>query len=384
MDILEAHGPGGDRERGRTRLVGDFRILGEQVEHGLDVDDRLLHLAIEHAHEIQRLVQLDHHGIDQHEIANRVRAIADTADAHDHHHRQADGEDDALPRVQHGQRHITANRQALIACHGLVVAFGLTPLRTEILDGLVVQQAVDGLGIGIGVALVHGPADRHAPVGGCRREPKVESDHHHHDERIAPIELVEEHCQDQGELNDGRDARQHAEADNLFDGCATTFENTGQTTGLALQMKAQRQAVQMHEDLVRKAPHRIHRDRCKQRITPLREQLHERTQQTVECRQGNRPSKDGRHALLLCATLGQRIGCPLEREGHSDGHELGDQKKAHCACHAQSQIRPVMRPYVGPQAVHGSRQGHFGLGSRLGGCLGQRLICHDIPGRALI
>jgi hypothetical protein len=47
------------------------------------------------------------------------------------------------------------DRRLLIALHRAVVAVGLAPFGAEILDRLEVQQAVDGLLVGVGVLLVH-------------------------------------------------------------------------------------------------------------------------------------------------------------------------------------------------------------------------------------
>ena len=60
-------------------------MLPKDVEHHFDVDDRLLDVAIDHAHEVQRLIELKHHQVDQHEIADRVAAGADADDAHHNH-----------------------------------------------------------------------------------------------------------------------------------------------------------------------------------------------------------------------------------------------------------------------------------------------------------
>ena len=275
MHILEPHDASAHDEGLGAGLVLDFGMLVQKLEHGLDVDDRLLHLAIEHAHEIQGLIELDHHGVDEHEIADGVGAVANPRNAHHHDDGQADGENDPLPGVQHRQRDIAVDGELLVASHGLVVALGLPVLGAEIFHGLVVQQTIDGLGVGVRVALVHGAADRHAPVGRRGGEPEITDDHDGGDGGIAPVELVEHHTQDQGELHDGGNAREHAQTHDLLDGGASALQHARQAAGLALQMEAQRQAMQMDEDLVRQAPHGVHGDSCEERVAALREELHE-------------------------------------------------------------------------------------------------------------
>ncbi len=157
----------------RSRAPGKSLISGfwlKNVEHRTDVDDRLLDLAIDHAHEVERLIELQHHHVEQREIADRVAPGADAGDAHQQHRDHADREDHRLARVQHRQRDIGAHAEPLVARHRLVVARRLAVLGAEIFDGLEVEQRVDRLGVGVGVALVHRAADRDAPVGRHRRE----------------------------------------------------------------------------------------------------------------------------------------------------------------------------------------------------------------------
>ena len=54
-------------------------------------------------------------------------------------------------------------------------------LVAEILDRLEVQQAVDRLGVGVGVAVVHLAADGDAPLARGEREPHVDGDGREHD-----------------------------------------------------------------------------------------------------------------------------------------------------------------------------------------------------------
>ena len=98
----------------------------------LDVDHRLLDLAIDHAHEIERLVELDHHGVDHDEIADGVGAVLDAVGAHHHGDGEPDGEDRRLAGIEHGERHIGLDARVLVARHGAVVARApRAPRRTK-------------------------------------------------------------------------------------------------------------------------------------------------------------------------------------------------------------------------------------------------------------
>ena len=75
IDVLEAHFAGTDVERLRPGGVGDLGVLLREREHPLHVGERLLDLAIEHAQEIERDVELDHERVDEHEVADGHRPV---------------------------------------------------------------------------------------------------------------------------------------------------------------------------------------------------------------------------------------------------------------------------------------------------------------------
>ena len=71
VHVLEAHDALRDMQRLRARLVLDLGVALEDLEHVVDVDQRLLDLAVEHAHEVQRDVELHQHRVDEDEAADR-------------------------------------------------------------------------------------------------------------------------------------------------------------------------------------------------------------------------------------------------------------------------------------------------------------------------
>jgi hypothetical protein len=54
--------------------VGHLLLRAEQHEHAVHVGGGLLDLAIDHAQEVERDVELDHQRVDQHEVAQRQLA----------------------------------------------------------------------------------------------------------------------------------------------------------------------------------------------------------------------------------------------------------------------------------------------------------------------
>ena len=324
LDVFEADIALRDDKRLGAWNVLNLGVLLENIEHQFDIDDRLLDVAIDHPHEVQRLIKLQHHQVEQREIADAVAAAANALHAHHDDDDEADGENYRLPRVEHGERSIGAHAQALVALHRLVVAQRFSLLGAKVLDGFEVQQAVDSLGVGVGIALVHRAANADAPVGGERRVNKIDGDHHDNCDGVAPVERDEERREDQREFDRRGHGDEHRRADDGFDGVAAALENAGQSAGLALKMKAQRQLMQMHEHFDRQAAHGVHRDLGEQRVAPLREHRHQDPHEAVDHRQCDHARQYCRQRNMLRGRVAnQRIGRPFECIGHANRHEFG-------------------------------------------------------------
>ena len=128
--------------------VGDLAILLEQIEHALDVGQRLANLAIDDTEKIERDVELDQEGVDQHEVADGHPALDHAVGRAPHHRRDAERDDQLLPEVERGQRCLATGRGIFPLEHLLVVALGLIGLVVEVLDRFVVEQAIDRPSIG--------------------------------------------------------------------------------------------------------------------------------------------------------------------------------------------------------------------------------------------
>ena len=87
-------------ERPGVRRVGDLRLQREQAVDVLEVGQRLAQLAVEHAQEVERLVELQDEGVDQDDVADAERAGDHVRGGDDHHRRDADGDDRGLPGVE--------------------------------------------------------------------------------------------------------------------------------------------------------------------------------------------------------------------------------------------------------------------------------------------
>ena len=227
----------------------------------------------------------------------------------------------------------------------------------------------DRLDIGIGVAVVHSPANVDTPLGRLIRERHVERDDGKNDDDVAPVELIEQHDQDQRKLDDRRHQLHDHHAHDRLDGVAPALEHARQAAGLALEMKAQRELVHVLEGAVGEPPYRVHGDLGEDAVAHLGEHRHQDARPAI----GNghedwgreRPNEPCRRRDRRAPLAGQRVGSPLEGEGHGDGGELGGEQQQHRHGDAKLEVAAVRRPDVGPQPVHDRKQraaavgGHF-------------------------
>ena len=226
---------------------------------------------VDHAEEVQRLVELDQIGVHHDELADGHAAVAHAGRRQQHDQGQADGDDRRLAQVQHVQRHLDADRGALVAGEGMVVALRLMLLVAEILHRFVVDQAVQRLGGGIVVGVVHGPAVAAAAAGQHRGEADI--DHHREagDDGIAPVEHVPDDGGDHHQFQRRRHDVEHGEAQHRLHAQHAAVDHPGQAAGLAVEVKAQADRVQVAEGAQRQQPHRALLDRGEQRVADFPE-----------------------------------------------------------------------------------------------------------------
>src|SRR5690242_7791829 len=69
IDLLEANSRVSHNELNRFRPVLDLLIFCQEAEHFFHIRERVLDLAIYKPEKMQRHIQLQHEGIDQHKVA---------------------------------------------------------------------------------------------------------------------------------------------------------------------------------------------------------------------------------------------------------------------------------------------------------------------------
>ena len=233
----------------RARLVGDLGRHLHQAEHALHVHQRIPDLAIGEAQHVQGHVELDQEGVDRHEVAQRHGAGLHAVARHDHDRDQPAGDDGALPDVEQRERAAGADGGLLVAAAADVVAARLVLLVAEVLHRLVVQEAVDRLGVGVGVGVVHAAHELDAPFRQDDREGDVAADGGQGHRREAPVVEAPQHPADQDDLEQGRQDVEGGEADQELHAAGAALDDAAQAPGLALEMEAQRQGMEMVEYL---------------------------------------------------------------------------------------------------------------------------------------
>ena len=253
---LEAHGGVFDRQRLRTGPVGDLALALHQAEHLVQVGQALLDLAVEHAQEVQRDVELDQQRVHHHQVAQRQAVLDHAGGGAPEHRHQARRNDELLARVEQGERALRLDLGAAVGVQALVVAAGLEVLVVEVLDGLVVQQRVDGAAVRLRVQLVHLAAELGAPLGEADGQRAIGNQRGQRDPHEAHVELAAEQRQHQRQLDQRRHDGVERVAHQRLQRARAALDVAGHAAGLAVEVEAQAERVQVAEGLQRDAPRR--------------------------------------------------------------------------------------------------------------------------------
>ena len=334
----------------RARAVGNGGVLAQDREHAFNVDEALLDLAVGGADEVERHVELDHQRIDHDEVADGERAREDLLRCHDHHEGEADRIDDGLSGVEHRERDPGLDRGLLVARHGDVIAVGLVALVAEVLHRLEVEQAVDRLGAGVVVGLVHGAADADAAFRGPVGEADIGNDGGDDHPDIEMPEGIRDDAADERDLERRREGVEKGEAQDRIHAVDATRDDAREGAGAAAEMEGKRELVQVAEGFVGKLAHRALAHLREDGIAHLGEDHHEDAAHAI----GQHHEDRHREQCHLDTRLGgERIGCGLEGVGRHHRHELGGHQQQHGDDHADLEIHAPHRPEIGHQMLHG-------------------------------
>ncbi|EXI74115.1 MAG: hypothetical protein AW07_02253 [Candidatus Accumulibacter sp. SK-11] len=276
----DRHSPGGEVDG--IGGIGDFPIHCQQVEHALDVGECLPDLPVDDAEEVQRHVELDEKGVDQDEITDRHAAVDDPAGSPPHHRRHPECDDPLLPKVQPRERDLATRRSVFPELHLLIVTPRFVVFVVEVLDGFVVQQAVDRSRVGCRIGFVEVAAQRDSPVADGYGEDHVGAQGGHRDQGQSDVVAKQQDGENDADLDQGWQNRVERIADQAGDRSAAALDVARHATGLPFEMKAQRQFVQVAEDVESDPPDGALRHARKEDFTQLGEQRSGETQGTIE------------------------------------------------------------------------------------------------------
>ena len=269
-----------------------------------------------------------------------------------------------LADVQHVQRHLHAHRGAFVARQRRVVARRLMRLVAEILHRLEVQQAVERLGGGVVVVLVHRAPRAHAPAGEARGEADI-ADHGSEGHRgEPPVEQVPDDRGDHQQLDQRRHHVEHREPQHRLDAGGAAVDRTRQRAGLPIEMEAQAQRMQMAEGAQCRDAHRALLHLGEQRIAQFAERGGADAQPAIGEHQRQRHIQHGAAVLRR-----QRIDHAAIDDRHVDGGELGQHQQRHGRHHADPGAGIARRPQIGQQRANRRNAGALCTWQNDGGCL---------------
>ena len=212
-----------------------------------------------------------------------------------------------------------------------------------------------------------------------------DGDEDHRD--VAPVELIEQHADDQRELDD-RSARSCMITMRTMVSMPLRPRSSTRVSPPVLRSRWKRSDswCMCSKIMIGEPAHRVHRHLGEDAVAHLGEHRHQDAHAAIgdrhQDRRGQHPGQPGRRRDRRTALPGQRVGRPLEGERHRDGGELGAQQQHHRDHDAQLQVAPVGRPDIGPQPTHRREQrAAVGGNSRFSARSTRKVSHHDDPAR---
>ncbi len=270
-----------------------------------------------------------------------------------------------------------ADGSRLVPRHRAVISHRLAGLGAEVFDRLEVQQAVDRLLVRIGVLIVHLAAQLHPPFGDAEREGDVERDGNEHDSHVLPAEHRGEDDRDHRQFKDQRPDREQHEAQQEIDALHPALDDPAQASGLARDMVAHRQAVDMRERLEREATQRALAHPDEDRIAQLIERDGPKTRHPIGHGQADRTVD--KQPGIVAVLARQRIHGGLVEEGGRNRDDLAHHQRHQGQDHAALHPGLALWPEIGKHAAH-RLQAARGFSGHVGA---RRRSCHASQSRIL-
>ena len=210
-----------------------------EVEECFHVQEGLAKLAVDTAKEVERDGQLEDKLIDHDEIADCEASRCHALSSHIHHACEGSRENQVLAAVEVSERSSDFDASILVVLQSAIVAFGFVSFVVEVLDCLIVDQAVhcDCSSLVIrGICLL---SEFGTPSSGRDREPGVSSHCAHSQSCKFPAIVVCQNARYQADLEcRGNNVTDHAREEKA-DTLSTSVNCASQATGLSRQMKVE-------------------------------------------------------------------------------------------------------------------------------------------------
>ena len=359
-DIFEADGCALHQQFGGTRQIGDFALALEQAEHLVEVGQALLDLAVNDAQEIQRDIELDHEGVDHHQIAQAHGARDHAGGGPPQHQHQGAGDDQLLAGIEQRQRRLRFELHAAQFFEALVVTVGLEILVVEIFDRLVIQQRVDRLAVCDRIEFVELLAELGAPLGHGKGEGDVERQGGQGDPGEPGVELVGQQAQHQRHLDQRRHDAVERVRDQRLHGAGAALDVAGHAAGLALEVETQAQIMQV--------PKHLQRDRAggalgrlgESQLAQFGEQRGREAQRAIGHQQPQRHHQQARRRPRLDRQI---VDQRFQQQRYADIAQLGAEHESQ-----RERDPPAVTPQVGQQLGYGRPIGARFCRPGLGGC----------------
>ncbi len=278
------------------------------------------------------------------------------------HQHQGHRDDQLLAGVEQGQGGLALDARLAQLLQRLVVAPRLEGLVVEVLDGFVVEQRVDGLGLAGGFQLVHLAAELGAPLGHRDGEHDVEHQRHQRDPDVAHVELGAQQGEHEHHLDQGREDAVERVGDQRLHPARPALDVARHAAGLALQVEAQAQRVQVTEHLQRDRACGALGGLGEHQFAQLGEHAGGQAQQAVG---HDQPQRHHQQRQRTAGPDGHRVHQLLEQQRHAHVGRLGRDHEGQCRDHA-----PLVLPEVGEQAAQrrpvGAGRGRAAVGGGIG------------------
>ncbi len=204
-----------------------------------------MQLAVDNPQKAQGQKQLQQKGVDQHQVPHGHLTRDHPLGGTDHDQSDPHGDNQRLADVEQRHGALGLDRRILPVIQAVAIAGHLQALAVEVFHRLIVDQRIDGLGVGLGVDTVHALAKLHAPAGHQQGVDHI--DHHggegdDHEHRVV---LAEQYGRHQGELGGDGQQTEDQIVEQGAEALGTPLDIPGQTAGLTLQVKPQGLAMQM-------------------------------------------------------------------------------------------------------------------------------------------